>query len=462
VAYGRRERVDGLSCGLPRGFRRGAIARPRAIARVMTATLVPASNTQRPDLREIAVALFDELKSATGDGVGVTRECFAEGENRAFEIVTREAKAQGLKPQLDALSNLVVMMPDDDGSSPAFYIGSHIDSVPQGGNFDGAAGVIAGLLCLTRMHAEGRRTARPVRVLCMRGEESAFYGRANIGSRALFGLIDDKDLSAKSQASGRTLAEAMAANGVPVERVASREPFFKASDAKGYLELHIEQGPVMVAREFPTAVVTGIRGNIRHRKVICHGEAGHSGTVPRWLRHDAVFAFADLVSRLDEHWQALQERGLDLVITTGIVSTNSAEHAISKIPGEIAFSFEVRSQNHDTLEAFYELFRSECRAVAQQRGVKFVFDERVYTEPARMDEGLIKSLLDASGRLGLPKERIPSGAGHDAAVFANAGVPSGMIFIRNANGSHNPEESMEIDDFIKGVDLLYETLSEIA
>ena len=440
----------------------GEFRRATMPAVVMTATLVPASDMQGSGLRELAVSLFDELKSATGDGIGVTRECFAEGENRAFEIVTREAKAHGLTPRLDALSNLIIAMPDDDGSEPAFYIGSHIDSVPQGGNFDGAAGVIAGLLCLTRLLAEGRRTAKPVRVLCMRGEESAFYGRANIGSRALFGLLDDKDLSARSQGSGRSLAEAMQANGVPVERVANREAFFKAADASGYLELHIEQGPVMVAREFPTAVVTGIRGNIRHRRVICHGEAGHSGTVPRWLRHDAVFAFADLVSRLDEHWQALQERGLDLVITTGIVSTNPAEHAISKIPGEIGFSFEVRSQNHDTLEAFYELFRSECRAVGQQRGVSFVFDERVYTEPARMDEGFIRSLLAASERLGLPKERIPSGAGHDAAVFANAGVPSGMIFIRNANGSHNPDEAMEIDDFMKGVDLLFETVTEIA
>jgi N-carbamoyl-L-amino-acid hydrolase len=423
-------------------------------------TLAPVRD--RASLQDLAVWIFDELARTTSDGVGITRECFAEGENQAFDIVTRAAEAHGLVTRRDEVSNLIISLPGDDGTAPAFLIGSHLDSVPQGGNFDGAAGVIAGLLCLVKMQDEGVRPPVPVRVLCMRGEESAFYGRANIGSRALFGLLDDKDLAAKSQGKGRTLAEAMRANDIPVERIAARESFLKPTDVRGYVELHIEQGPIMVARDLPTAVVTGIRGNIRHRKVSCQGEAGHSGAVPRWLRHDAVFAFSDLLNRLDEHWQALLERGLDLVVTTGIVSTSPAEHAISRIPGEIDFSFEVRSQSHDTLEAFYELFRSECRAVGAQRGVNFVFDDRVYTEPARMDESIIRRLVKASEKFGLPKELIPSGAGHDAAVFANVGIPSGMVFIRNANGSHNPDEAMEIDDFMKGVDLVYATVTESA
>jgi N-carbamoyl-L-amino-acid hydrolase len=143
-----------------------------------------------------------------------------------------------------------------------------------------------------------------------------------------------------------------------------------------------------------------------------------------------------------------------------MVGTNPSEHAMSRIPGEVSFSFEVRSQSHDTLEAFYELFRSECRAVSQQRRVSFEFDDRIYTEPATMDAGLIKALTNASRKLDLPAELIASGAGHDAQVFANGGVPSGMIFIRNANGSHNPLEAMDIEDFLKGVDILYTALSE--
>ena len=128
----------------------------------------------------------------------------------------------------------------------------------------------------------------------------------------------------------------------------------------------------MVARGFPVAVVTGIRGNIRHRSVRCVGEAGHSGAVPRWLRRDAVFAAADLISRLDEHWRVLLERGLDLVVTTGIIGTNAAEHAMSRIPGEVEFSFEVRSQSLETLEAFYHLMRTECRNISAARKVEFL------------------------------------------------------------------------------------------
>lgn len=427
----------------------------------MTAAMTPVQDVDA-SLREIAVQLFEDLARATGDGIGITRECYAEGENYAIDLFRTTANSNGLRTWFDAAANLIVALQTDDGATPALYIGSHADSVPQGGNFDGAAGIVAGLLCLIRLQREGVTPFAPVRLLCLRGEESAFYGRANIGARALFGLLTEKDLAAKSRGKGRTLQEAMLSTGIKIERITSGERLFDPASALGYLELHIEQGPVMIARDLPTAIVTGIRGNIRHRKITCRGDAGHSGAVPRWLRKDAVFAFSDLAMRLDEHWRVLLERGLDLVVTIGIVGTDPSEHAISRIPGEVEFSFEVRSQSHDTLEAFYELFRSECRAVATQRGVTIELDDRVYTEPARMDEAMIRRLVSASHRIGLRGELLPSGAGHDAAVFANGGVPSGMIFIRNANGSHNPAEAMEMEDFLKGAELMYATVVGVA
>jgi N-carbamoyl-L-amino-acid hydrolase len=416
----------------------------------------------QPSDRQIAIDLFDELARATADTVGVTRECYAAGENQAIEIYRAFAESFGLRTHVDPGANLLVALPGDTGAVPGILIGSHADSVPQGGNYDGAAGVIAGLLCLVRLRRQAVEPPVPVRCLIMRGEESAFYGRANIGSRALFGLLDAKDLAARCRGVGRTLREAMASVGADVERVERGDRLFDVRTALAYLELHIEQGPVMIARGLPVSIVTGIRGNIRHRKVTCRGEAGHSGAIPRWLRKDAVFAYADLIMRLDEHWRALLERGLDLVITSGIVATDPAQHALSRIPGEVDFSFEVRSQSHDSLEAFYELFRSSCKAVGAERRVKFELDERVYTEPARMDEAVVRKLAAAADRIGLKTELLPSGAGHDAAVFANAGVPSGMIFVRNANGSHNPDEAMDIDDFMHGVDVLYAAAADRA
>ena len=405
--------------------------------------------------RSLAERLFDELRKRTEDSPGVTRECYAGGEEAALTLFRDTAEEYRLKCSFDSAGNLIVALPDDDLTRPALILGSHADSVPHGGNFDGGAGVIAGLLCMIRLAGERRAAGGPVRLLAMRGEESAYYGRANIGSRALFGLLSSTDLDAKRQGSGRTLREALSNVGADMAAIEEGARLLPQSFAAAYVELHIEQGPVMVARGLPTAIVTGIRGNLRHRRIVCRGEAGHSGTVPRWLRRDAVFAVSDLLMRLDEHWNRLLERGLDLVVTAGVCNTDSERQAISRIPGEVYFSFEVRSQSYETLEGFYELFHSECRAVSQQRRVSFEFDERIYTEPAKMNDAIIDRLKKNSEQLGFPTELLASGAGHDAAVFANGGIPSGMIFVRNQNGSHNPEEAMDLDDFMCGVELMY-------
>ena len=170
-----------------------------------------------------------------------------------------------------------------------------------------------------------------------------------------------------------------------------------------------------------------------------------------------MLAVAELLSRMDEHWRVLLQMGMDMVMTTGICSTSAQSHAVSVIPGEVAFSFEVRSQDTQTLERFYTLMREECQAIERARGVRFEFDERLFTEPATMDADWLNRLEAAAGQ-DMKLERMASGAGHDAAVFANAGVPSAMVFIRNENGSHNPHEAMDIDDFLAGVDLLTRAL----
>jgi N-carbamoyl-L-amino-acid hydrolase len=410
-------------------------------------------------LRSLAANLFADVAACCRDGEGITRESYGPTEDAALAIVESFAQRQGLTTARDAAQNLVVSLPDE-ASGAAIYVGSHLDSVPQGGNFDGLAGVVAGLLCLVDFRQDRTRLRRPVRVLGLRGEESAWFGKAYVGSSALLGKLAGEDLELRHRSDTCSLAEAMARIGVPVERVRRGDRLFDIDKAAAYLELHIEQGPVLVARNWPTAVVTGIRGNIRHKRVVCRGEAGHSGAVPRELRRDAVLATAEVMHRLDEHWAVWLERGRDLVVTFGIVSTDPRAHAMSRIPGEMAFSFEVRSQSAETLDEFYELFHTECTAVAIKRNVEFEFDHRLKTPPARMDERWIARLLELSRQLGLPAEIVPSGAGHDAAVFAEAGVPCGMIFIRNEHGSHNPHEAMDIDDFVRGVGLLRSALSE--
>ena len=421
-----------------------------------------ASSQDAARVRELATALFDALRSATGDGVGITRASYGEGESAALDIIDNKARALGLRTERDAGANLVVTLEGTEPQLPYLACGSHLVSVPQGGNFDGAAGVVAGLTVLACFKESGFQPRRTLKLFGLRGEESARFGKAYLGSSALFGRLTAADLAAKDTDSKFTLGDCMRAVGVDVGRVERGQPLVDAKNIAAWVELHIEQGPVLLARDLPLGIVTGIRGNIRHRVVECVGAAGHSGAVPRWLRHDAVFAAAELISHLDHHWRTLLERGRDLVITVGVVTTDPREHAIARIPGRLRFSFELRSQSKETLEAFYDLFLSECRLVGEERGVEFKLDRRVESLPAIMDPGWVTRLRAAARALGLPDEAIPSGAGHDAAVFANECIPSAMIFVRNEHGSHNPEESMAIEDFAAGVAVMSAALREAA
>lgn len=413
-------------------------------------------------LRPLAEKIFDDIRALSFDGVGVTRGSYGEGESAAGDYLSELARAEGLVVSVDRVGNLVFSPPGLAEDAAVAWVGSHIDSVPQGGNYDGLAGVVAGLLCLIARQREGIVDALPTQVVAFRGEESAWFGKAYMGSGALLGKLSEADLELPHRETGRPLREYMAQVGADVDAIAQQQVLCDLSRIKAYLELHIEQGPVMVARELPVAVVSGIRGNIRHNRVVCLGDAQHSGVVPRWLRHDAMFAVADLIMRLDEHWRVLLERGTDLVVTTGIVQTDAAEHSITRIPGHVSFSLEARSKSTDTLEAFYQLMRAECSAIERERGVKFEFDRRVVSEPATMDAGVIARLSDACKQQGVSFEVIPSGAGHDASLFANAGIPSGMLFVRNQHGSHNPQEAMEIDDFMMGVHVLSDTLGRLS
>ena len=411
-------------------------------------------------LRPLAVEIFDTLRRTTAARRGVSRESFGAGENAAFEILVDVARRHGLETGTDDAANLLISLPGRAGETPYVACGSHMDSVPEGGNFDGAAGVVAGLLALVRARAEDVRPERPVRVIALRGEESAWYGKACVGSSALFGRLGKADLASVHRDGAGTLGEAMAREGAAVAAIEAGTPLVDPADIAGYVELHIEQGPILVADSLPTAVVTSIRGNLRHRRIRCIGEAGHSGAVPRGLRNDPVMATAALIHALDNHWQGWLERGHDIVVTTGIVETDARAHSVSRIAGEVAFSFEVRSEDTDTLEGFYELMRGECDRIAAERRVMFNFDRRVDAEPAVMDRRWVDKLLAHARALSLPQRTILSGAGHDAVLFASAGIPSAMIFIRNHNGSHNPNEAMDIDDFLKGADLLYRALMD--
>jgi N-carbamoyl-L-amino-acid hydrolase len=402
--------------------------------------------------------LFDRLRQPWPLG-GVGRDTYGPGEQYAHDLIRQEAQALGLSVETDFAGNLWATLPGRDRSLAAWVTGSHLDSVPEGGNFDGAAGVVAGLAVIKALRSTGKQAARDIMLAAFRAEEASSWFRgdfgSHVGSRAALGLLAPQELQrARHVRSDRTLFECMRDAGAQPEKIALGHRAVNPERCHGFVELHIEQGPVLVERQLPVGVVTAIRGSARARQARVTGEDAHSGAVPHEYRHDAVLAGVELCHRLDRAWEALRLQGRDLVFTVGKMFTDPARHSITKVPGHLEFSIDLRSQDAQVLDEMQALAQESARQIAAARGVHIELGSFNRSAPARMDPALIASLESACKRLGVPALSLPSGAGHDAADFASCGVPSAMVFVRNDQGSHNPKEAMAIEDFAQGARVL--------
>lgn len=400
----------------------------------------------RPDLA-LAERLFGELAQRTAAVEGVTRASYGAGENLAHQIAAREARRIGMAVETDAALNLYMTLPGRT-RSPRLIIGSHLDSVPCGGNFDGAAGVLAGLAVAAGIAEAGVELKRDLTVMAIRAEESTWFNASYVGSRAAFGLLKPRELDQVVRADdGMTLAAHIAAAGGDVAALRSGRAFLSRETVAAFVEPHIEQGPELIDRSHPIGVVTGIRGSFRHRQAVCLGTYAHSGATPRRLRCDAVMATAALALALDRLWLRRMRAGDDLAITIGQFATDPREHAFSKVAGRVDFALDIRSQATETLASIRRDLARIARRVEQSHGTTFRFGPLTDSAPAPMDADIVAGLRYAAAAAGHDAPLLPSGAGHDAAVFAAQGVPTGMLFIRNANGSHNPAEAMAMEDF---------------
>jgi beta-ureidopropionase / N-carbamoyl-L-amino-acid hydrolase len=395
-----------------------------------------------PDLG-LAASLFDRLSDATRRGRGIVRDSYGAGEQAAHDIMRAAGERTGLEVSVDAIGNLTMTLPGRDRSAQRIIIGSHLDSSPQAGNYDGAAGVVAGLCVVSALKEAGVHPRCDVSVMGIRAEESSWFNISYLGSGGAFGLLDPACLSIPRSDTGRSLESTLIECGFDPRPIRERRSLLDPSKIRAYLELHIEQGPTLVAERLPAAVVTGIRGCKRFRNARCIGQYGHSGAVNRPHRHDAVAATVALLHHLESIWVQLEDSGADLVVTSGELFTDPAMHAPSKIAGETHFVLDVRSVSDATMNAVATEARQAAARIGEAYRVTFDLGATSDSPPAVMDDRLRASLM---GLLDRPFE-MPSGAGHDAAVFAKVGIPTAMIFVRNENGSHNPDESMTLDDF---------------
>jgi beta-ureidopropionase / N-carbamoyl-L-amino-acid hydrolase len=409
----------------------------------------------QPDL-DLAGSLFEALSRATRRGRGIVRDSYGDGEQAAHDLARAAAQAAGLEVAVDALGNLSMTLAGRDRTLPRVIIGSHLDSVPQGGNFDGAAGVVGGLCVLAALSRARFVPEFDLTVMAIRAEESAWFDIAYLGSAGAFGLLDPGCLAIARSDNGRSLEATLAERGFDAQAIRERRRLLDPAAIRAYLELHIEQGPTLVARGLPAAVVSGIRGCKRFRNAACRGEYGHSGAVDRPYRHDAVAATVALLHHMEEVWLQAERSGADLVMTSGELYTDAAMHGPSKIAGETRFVLDLRSLSDATMAQVAEEARAAAIRIGAQYRVRFELGATSDSPAAVMDGRLRAKLM---GLMERPFE-MPSGAGHDAAVFMKVGIPSAMIFVRNDHGSHNADEAMSLDDFAVGVRALMGLLLE--
>ncbi|RKK05597.1 hydantoinase/carbamoylase family amidase [Pseudoroseomonas wenyumeiae] len=414
-----------------------------------------------PDM-DLASRLFDELRANSTDGLGVTRDAYGAGERMAHELARREAEALGLDVQADPVGNLYMTLPGTDRAAKKVLLGSHLDSVKEGGNFDGAAGVLAGLAAVAGLKRAGFRPSRDITVMATRAEEAgAWFPTSYPGSRGALGMLKAAELEVKRQDTGRSLADHMREEGFDPDFAVRGEKVVTPDNTAAFLEVHIEQGPVLDSEEIPVAVVTGIPGSRRLRQGRVLGEYNHSGGTPRRYRRDAAIALAELALGLDEEWALLEAHGHKLVCTFCTMATTE-EAGFTKIAGEATFMLDVRSVNPASVDAIFARLAVLVPEIEARRGVKFDLGPETGSTASPMDAGVRAGLARAAEAIGVRHMEMASGGGHDAAAFAAAGIPAGMLFVRNQNGSHNPHEAMRMEDFSAACAVVTRWLADVA
>ncbi len=420
-----------------------ALAEVALIACAWSEESLPRADAERLERRILELGRY----GANPEG-GVSRVAFGGDDIAGREFVRALMRDAGLEVHTDPAGNIIGRRPGTDPALPVIMTGSHIDSVPRGGNYDGDAGVLGAIEVAEMLRAGKIATRHPFEFVVFTDEEGG-----TVGSQAMAGRLGAGTLDVVSH-SGLATREGIRAVGGNPERIAEarRAPGTVAA----FVELHIEQGAILDETDVDIGVVEGIVG-IRWWDVTVEGVANHAGTTPMNRRRDALLPAAEFVlavNRLASSTPGTQ------VATVGRISAEPG--APNVIPGRVAMSLEVRDLAADKIESVYRAVEAEAKRIADARGTPIRFDEvDVALEPAPTDERLRRLVEHAASALGLSHRRMPSGAGHDAQEIAHI-APIAMIFVPSRDGiSHAPKEYTAPADLANGADVLLRTLLAI-
>ncbi len=398
------------------------------------------ASQERMEARIVALAAF----GANPEG-GVSRVAFSDYDVEGREWLKTEMEALGLEVRVDTAGNVIGRRSGSEDDLPPILFGSHIDSVPRGGNYDGQVGVVGALEVINLLNEHDITTRHPLEVVSFTDEEGGLTG-----SRAMIGKLTDAAMDTMSH-SGLTVREGIRKVGGDPDRIADAAR--KRGDLRAYIELHIEQGAYLYEDDIDIGVVEGIVG-IRWWDITVNGMANHAGTTPMNRRKDAMVSAAELTLAVNTVANELEGRQ---VATVGRMQAFPG--APNVIPGEVRMSLEIRDLDADKIQKTFDLIEAEADQIGSARETPITFSEiDVASPPAPTDLGMRDVIADVAGNLGFTHMRMPSGAGHDAQDLALI-APTGMIFVPSVGGiSHSPEEFTSAEDMTNGASVLFHTV----
>jgi hydantoinase/carbamoylase family amidase len=406
---------------------------------------------------------------------GFLRAPWSDEESEAFEYFISVGSNAGFETEYDSVGNLFLRIPGE--SEETIQIGSHLDTVPRGGLFDGGAGIIAGLEALKAVKESSLSFKHTLELVIWRGEEAATFGSVYMGSSAAFGIADPDILSLSY--GGNTLEEAILSQRFSPEPIRNKKATIsqkKIDSIIAHFELHIEQATRLESQNLDIGIVTSIRSSRRFR-VVVRGQSAHSGATPMGTeyRKDAVLSFAYMHTRLDQALKEYNDSGMDLVQTIGIVNNDQTlnneipeiyQASITKVSELCYFYLDIRSNKTSELEAFQNVALAIIHDTAKEFSTKVEITQLSFGSPIEsLDTLLQEKLKNACDRIGLGSIPLSSGGGHDAGIVSKQKktngerIPAAMIFIPCRDGiSHNPMEYTTNEAIAKGAQVLAETI----
>jgi beta-ureidopropionase / N-carbamoyl-L-amino-acid hydrolase len=393
-----------------------------------------------------------------GDHGAVTRLVFSIKELRSRQLLIHLMRQARLKIRIDGIGNITGRFEGTNPRAPAVLAGSHLDTVIHGGKYDGPVGVLGALEAIRTISENQITVQSPLEVVCFVGEESSRFGFSTLGSSLLAGEVKAKDLINAVDPRGTRLEDVLASLGISRRKLKSlkRDP----KTLKAYLELHIEQGPILEAKGKRIGLVTSIAAPSRFR-VVFKGQADHSGTTPMEMRKDALVASAHLIDYIEKI--CLKYSSMEKGRVVGTVGAMKIEPGvINAVPGRTELSVDIRSTSAQVKDRVARTVKDQARKIARQRSIGVDILSIREENPVPLDRRLLQLTREVCDQNGIDYEIMPSGAGHDAMQMAKI-TPAGMIFVPSKRGiSHNPLEWTDPGDIALGTQLLMETMIRVA